>query len=41
MLARAMEADPTFNQVAWKNLTYLRSVRVIRAYPVVTHTHYI
>lgn len=30
-LLRAMEADPSFNEVAWRNLTYLRNVREMRA----------
>ena len=30
-LLRAMEVDPSFNEVAWRNLTYLRNVRDLKA----------
>ena len=30
-LLRAMEADPSFNEVAWRNLAYLRNVRELKA----------
>ena len=30
-LLRAMEADPSFNKVAWRNLAYLRNIRDLKA----------
>ncbi len=30
-LQRAMEADPSFNKIAWRNLTYLRNMRDLTA----------
>ena len=30
-LLRAMEADPSFNKIAWRNLAYLRNIRDVKA----------
>ena len=30
-LQRAMEADPSFNKIAWRNLSYLRDMRDLKA----------
>ncbi len=30
-LLRAMEADPSFNRIAWRNLAYLRNIRDVKA----------